>query len=204
MRVESRSLGAGAHDCGAFRPSARGYLKIRSVNRGLALLLVLLAVGSLAVKVGNVEFVPSDLIFADAESKSRATADGSLPSDCKWSLLAETRLAKHQESQDCIRFYFKTTVRLSQECPRPNEQHVAKSCERVTATDPKCLGDQGRIASPSTDARVLSSGTTAEGRHQDVVQMADGTRITLVYDAENAIATVAFADGTADTLKIGK
>lgn len=174
------------------------------MNRAVILLLVFLAVLSSAVKVGNVEFVPSDLIFADAESKSRVTADGSLPNDCKWSLVAETRLAKHQESQDCVRFYFKTTVTLSQECPRPNEQHIAKSCERITATDPKCLGDAGRITSPSTDARVLSSGTTAEGRHQDVVQMADGTRLTLVYDSDTATATVAFADGTADTLKIGK
>lgn len=158
---------------------------------------------SAAVKVGNVDFIPNDLIFADAESRSRVTADGQLPNDCKWRLVAETRLAKHQESQDCIRFYFKTTVTLSQECPRPNEQHISKSCERVTATDPKCL-DQGRISAPSTDARVLSSGTTAEGRHQDVVQMADGTRITLAYDSDTAVATVGFSDGTGDTLKIGK
>lgn len=154
-----------------------------------------------AIKVGNVEFVPSDLIFADAESKSHVTADGPLPGECKWSFVAETRLAKHQESQDCIRYYFRTIVTLSQECPRPNEQHVRKSCERITATDVKCR-ETG--TPPSTDARVLSSGTTGEEKHQDVVQMADGTRITLVYDQDTATASVGFADGTGDVLKVGK
>jgi len=59
---------------------------------------VLAAVSAFAgVKVAGMEFVPKDLIFAAAEPKSQATAEGTLPDNCKWTFSSETRVGKREE-----------------------------------------------------------------------------------------------------------
>jgi hypothetical protein len=164
-------------------------------------LYVLLLAG---IKVAGVEFVPKDLIFAAAEPKSRATADGDLPNECKWSFTSETRIAKQIDNQNCVRYYYKTTVLLEQTCPAPNDKvtTVTRSSERITSTGPFCPDSSGKVVPPQNEARVLSSGTTAEGKHQDIVQQPDGTRITLLYDSDGVLVLAVYPDGTADTLKL--
>jgi hypothetical protein len=164
------------------------------------LLLLLLA----GVKVAGVEFVPKDLIFAAAEPKSRATADGPLPNECKWNFSSETRIAKREDAQGCVRYYYKTTVTLEQTCPAASDKiiTVTRSSERITSAGPYCPDTAGKVAPPQTEARVLSSGTTADGKHQDIVLQPDGTRITLLYDDAGVLAMVVYPDGTADALKL--
>jgi len=156
------------------------------------------------VKVAGVEFVPKDLIFAAAEAKSQAAADGDLPNECKWNFSSETRIARREDNQGCVRYYYKTTVKLEQTCPAPNDRitTVTRSSERITAAGPFCPDSSGKVAPPQTEARVLSSGTTAEGKHQDILSQPDGTRITLVYDAGSVIVVAVYPDGTADSLKL--
>lgn len=173
--------------------------------RRLVLVALALAAPAMAgVKVAGVEFVPKDLIFAAAEPKSRATADGPLPNECKWNFTSETRIAKREDSQGCIKYYYKTTVVLEQTCPAPNDKttSIARASERITSTGPHCPDGAGKVTPPQTEARVLSSGTTAEGKHQDIVAQPDGTRITLLYDAAGVLAIPVYPDGTADTLKV--
>src|SRR5437899_11383427 len=127
--------------------------------------LGLLAGLLLGVKVAGVEFVPRDLIFAAAEPKSRATADGDLPNECKWAFTSETRIAKRDDGQGqgCVRYYYKTTVRLEQTCSAANDQvkTVSQSSERITAAGPFCPDSSGKLPPPQIETRVLSSGTTA-------------------------------------------
>lgn len=156
----------------------------------------------LGIKVGGVEFAPKDLIFAAAEPKSRATADGPLPNECKWAFVAETRVARREEEHGCIRYYYKTTVTLEHSCPSPNEKSVSRSAERITSPGTSCPDASGRIPPPQTESKVLSTGTTADGKHQDIAQQPDGTRITLTYDNAGATCTAVFPDGSADTLKV--
>jgi hypothetical protein len=155
------------------------------------------------VKVAGVDFLPKDLIFASPEPKSRATADGPLPNECKWNFTSETRVAKREDSQACVRYYYKTTVRLEQSCPAPNDKNtVSRSSERITSSGPYCPDSAGKVVPPQTEARVLSSGTTAEEKHQDILTQPDGARITLLYDDGAVVAVVIYPDGTADTLKL--
>lgn len=165
------------------------------------LVLALLFAG---VKVGGVDFVPKDLIFGAPDPKSRATSDGPLPGECKWDFVAETRIARREEPQGkdtvCIRYYYKTTVELAQTCP--DQKEVARSAERITSAGPFCPDASGKVTPPNIDARVLSSGTTADGKHQDIVLQPDGTRITIVSDDAGVVTTVVYPDGTADALKL--
>lgn len=163
----------------------------------LALLLILFG-----VKVGGVEFAPKDLIFAAAEPRSRATADGELGDQCKWTFLAETRVAKREDDHACVHYYYKTYVELVQSCPSPNEKTVVRSAERITSPGGlQCPDASGKIASPQLEAKVLSTGTTADGKHQDIVAQPDGTRITLLYDGASVTCSIGFPDGSADFLK---
>jgi hypothetical protein len=162
---------------------------------------VILALLLLGIRVAGVDFAPKDLLFAAAEPRSRAVADGSLPEGCKWSFVAETRIAKRDDEKSCIRYFYKTTVTLEQGCPAPAEKKVVRSAERITASPPQCADASGKLPPPQTDAKVLSSGITAEGKRQEIVVQPDGTRITLLYDDAGAICVVAFPDGSADVLK---
>lgn len=171
------------------------------------LLLLAFAAPALAgVKIAGVDFVPKDLIFAAPEAKSRATADGPLPNACKWNFTSETRIAKREDpqGQGCVRYYYKTTVTLEQTCAAPNDKTTAitRSSERITSAGPFCPDSSGKVTPPQNEAHVLSSGTTAEGKHQDILTQPDGTRITLLYDDAGALGVVVYPDGTADTLKI--
>ena len=167
----------------------------------MLLLLVLLLDG---VKVAGVDFVPKDLIFAAAEPKSRATADGQLPNACKWTFTSETRIAKRDDQQGCVRYYYKTTVTLIQTCSASNDKvsTVTHASDRITSIGPVCPDASGKIPPPQTEAHVLSSGTTAEAKHQDIVTQPDGTRITLLYDDAGVLVVALYPDGTADTLKL--
>lgn len=155
----------------------------------------------LGIKVAGVEFVPKDLIFAAVEPKSRATADGSLPNECKWEFLSETRIGKQEDGQGCVRYFYKTTVALTQTCPAPHDKPVGASSERITAQGPFCP-DRGKVQPPNVETKALSSGTTADGRHQEIVVQPDGTRITLVYDGASVTAMIGYPDGSGDTLKL--
>jgi hypothetical protein len=168
----------------------------------LVLVFSAVAVAATGVKIAGVEFVPKDLIFAAPETKSRATAEGELPDECKWQFNSETRLGRREEPQGCIRFYFKTTVTLTSTCPAPSEKTATRSAERITATEVRCPDASGKIKEPPLETRALSSGTTVEGRKQDVVLQPDGTRITLLYDSSSVTASVAWPDGSGDALQL--
>ena len=155
----------------------------------------------LGIKVAGVEFVPKDLIFAAPEPKSRASADGPLPNECKWGYVSETRIGRREDDKGCVRYYYKTIVTLTQNCPAPNDKQPSHSAERITSTPAQCPDSSGKLPPPQTEAKVLSSGTTADGKHQDIVLQPDGTRITLLYDDTVVYVTVVFPDGTADSLK---
>lgn len=176
------------------------------MSRRMPVALAILLSASLSavagVKIAGVEFVPKDLIFASPESKSRATAEGDLPNQCKWHFASETRLGRREEPQGCVRFYFKTTVTLTATCPAPNDKTVVRTAERITATEPRCPDSSGKVKEPSLEARALSSGTGVDGRRQEVVLQPDGTRITLAYDASGATASAAWPDGTGDALQV--
>lgn len=155
-----------------------------------------------SVKVGGSEFVPKDLIFASADSNSQASAEGPLPNQCQWTFLTETRIGRRDNSDRCVRFYFKTTVVLSKSCPSKDVPPVRYFAERITATNERCPDSSGRLELPPIDTKVVSSGTMADGKHQDIIRQADGTRVTLTYDSAGAQVTAAFPDGTRDVLKV--
>lgn len=168
----------------------------------LFLMISLLA----GIKVAGIDFVPKDLIFAAAEPRSQATAEGALPEECKWRFASETRIGKRDDGTGgrCVRYYYKTTVLLQQTCPAPNDKvtTLTRSSERITSDGPFCADSTGKISGPKTDAHVISSGTTAEEKHQDIVVQPDGTRITLLYDEKGVVVSAVYPDGTADTLKL--
>jgi len=179
--------------------------------RSLFLTISVLAavVASAGVKVAGVDFVPKDLIFAAAEPKSQATAEGPLPDNCKWIFSSETRIGRREEEQagqraTCVRYYYKTTVLLQQSCPGPNDKvtTVTHTSERITSTGPFCPDSSGRVTAPKNEARVVSSGTTSAGKHQDIVIQPDGTRITLLDDEKAVTVTAGYPDGTSDTLQL--
>ena len=166
------------------------------------LFLLLASAAPAGVKVGGSEFVPKDLIFASADSSSQASAEGPLPKECKWSFVAVTRIGRREDSQRCIRFYYKTTVTLVQTCPAKEEPAKLLLAERITATDNRCPDAAGNVRAPSDETTALSSGTTADGKRQEIVRQPDGTRITLTYDNDAVMVRAAFPDGTADILKL--
>lgn len=167
----------------------------------LSVLMLPLSAGA-GVKVAGVEFVPKDLIFAAVEPKSRATAEGPLPAECKWDFVSETRIGKQEDGQGCVRYFYKTTVSLSQSCPAPHEKPLHVTSDRITSQGPFCPDRAGKVQPPSVESRALSSGTNAEGKHQETILQPDGTRITLIWDAAGVIAAIGYPDGSGDTLKL--
>ena len=161
---------------------------------------LLLALLHASVKVAGVEFVPKDLVFAAADPRSRATAEGPLPEECKWEFVTETRIGRHDDAQRCVRYYYKTSVALIRSCPQ--SKPLRSFSERIISTGPHCPDGTGKIVPPRIESRALSTGTTTDGRHQDIILQPDGTRITLLSDIANAVATAAYSDGTVDTLSI--
>ena len=177
-------------------------IKVQTMRRiALIAILCLPLAAHGGVKVAGVEFVPKDLIFAAVEPKSRATAEGPLPGECKWDFASETRIGKQEDAQGCVRYFYKTAVTLAQTCPAPHDKPAGVSSERITAQGPFCP-ENGRVHPPNVETRALSSGTTAEGKRQEIVLQPDGTRITLVYDANSVVASIGYPDGSGDTLKL--
>ncbi len=157
------------------------------------------------VKVAGVEFVPKDLVFADVDPRNQATADGPLPNDCKWNFSSATQIGRVDEGQGlrCVLYYYKTTVALQQTCSAPNQkENAGRSSERITSDGPYCPDASGKVTPPKSDTHVISSGKTAEGKHQDILTQPDGTRITLLYDDKGVMVTIVYIDGTADMLKL--
>jgi hypothetical protein len=153
------------------------------------------------IKVAGVDFVPKDLIFAPVEPKSRASAEGPLPNECKWDFMSETRLGRQEDGQGCVRYFYKTTISLTQTCPAPHDKPAGSTSERITSQGPFCP-DHGKVQPPSVESKALSSGTTGDGKHHDIVVQPDGTRIELIYDGTGVMAVIAFPDGAGDTLKL--
>lgn len=173
------------------------------MRRALLLFLILLPLtAGGGVKIAGVEFVPKDLIFAAVEPKSRATADGPLPAQCKWEFVSETRIGKQEDGQGCVRYFYKTTVSVSQSCSAPLEKPKYITSERITSQGPFCPDRAGKVQPPNIESRALSSGRNAEGKNQEIVLQPDGTRITLIYDDASVIAGIVYPDGSGDTLKL--
>lgn len=164
----------------------------------MQLLVIALLLG---VKVAGVEFVPKDLIFAAVEPKSRATAEGTLPAECKWEFISETRVGKQEDGQGCVRYFYRTTVSLTQSCPAPHEKPAGSASDRITSQGPFCP-EHGKVAPPNVESKALSSGTTSDGKHQEIVLQPDGTRITLIYDGVSVLAVIGYPDGSGDALKL--
>ena len=169
--------------------------------RVAAALLLLAVPASAGVKVNGTEFVPKDLIFSAADPRSRATAEGPLPNECSWNFTSETKIGRREDDKGCVRYFYQTVVRLAQNCPEPAKPQEHSS-ERVTATGPFCPDSSGKVQQPNADAHVLSSGTTSDGKHQDIVQQPDGTRIVIVSDDASVVVTVVYPDGSGDGLKV--
>jgi hypothetical protein len=165
-----------------------------------AILLLTIPAGA-GVKINGTDFVPKDLIFAAAEPRSRATAEGPLPNECSWSFTSETRVGRREDDKGCVRYFYDTVVRLAQNCPEPAKPQERTS-ERITATAPVCPDGSGKVQPPNVEAHVLSSGTTSDGKHQDIVQQPDGTRIVIVSDDASVVVTVLYPDGSGDGLKL--
>ncbi|HLJ77150.1 MAG TPA: hypothetical protein VKT75_07040 [Acidobacteriaceae bacterium] len=92
---------------------------------------------------------------------------------------------------------------LQQTCSAPHEgANVVRSSERITSDGPYCPDTTGKVTPPKSDTHVISSGTTADGKHQDILTQPDGTRITLLYDEKGVVVTVVYGDGTSDLLKL--
>lgn len=164
--------------------------------------MYLLAVVFLSVKIGGSEFVPKELIFAAPDPRSMATADGKLPDECKWEYQSETRVARRDDEKNCVRYYYKTTIRLTQVCARATEQAKTVSSERITSTGPHCPDSHGRVPPPKLEARALSSGKTSDGRRQEIVLQPDGTRIVITYTEAVVSVGVTYPDGSADALSL--
>lgn len=171
-----------------------------------ATLLLLFALRTVAgVKVAGVEFVPKDLVFADVDPRNQATAEGTLANECKWNFTSATQIGRLEEGQGlrCVLYYYKTTVILQQTCSAPHQAaNVVRSSERITSDGPYCPDTTGKLAAPKSDTHVISSGTTADGKHQDILTQPDGTRITLLYDDKGVLVTAVYSDGTSDLLKL--
>ena len=166
-----------------------------------AALLLLALPAAAGVKINGAEFVPKDLIFATAEPRSRAAADGPLPNECSWGFTSETRVGRREDEKGCVRYYYQTTIRLAETCPEPAKPQ-SHSSERITSAGPFCPDTSGKVQPPNADARVLSSGTTSDGKHQDIVLQPDGTRIIIVSDDASVIVNIAYPDASGDSLKL--
>jgi hypothetical protein len=174
----------------------------------LLIILTILSLVALAlyaqksqVRVGGREFIPKDLIFADADPKSRVSGESDLADGCKWILSVDTRAAAQHLEDDCRRYYYRTRVTLEKECPPPAEKEQSTS-ERVTYTGPHCRNAAGELPPPRVESRAISSGRTPDGRNQEIIQQPDGTRLTFTHDRSGAQIAIRYPDTTTDLLTV--
>lgn len=154
-----------------------------------------------AVKVAGDSFFPGDLIFGEADPKSVATGEGSLPDECKWELRTSTRVAREDVDRTCRRYFYKTGVVLTRKCPAPQKPKVVSS-ERITTTGPHCAEEERKLPPPKVESRAISSGMVPDGRRQEIVEQPDGTRVVIRSDATGVEVRVSYPDRTTDVLKI--
>jgi hypothetical protein len=110
--------------------------------------------------------------------------------------MAETAVGQHPQEK-CSAFYYRTSVVLSKICPDP----LAPSTQRTERIVLAGIGCPDSPFTPRTEARILSMGTNADGKGQEVLLQPDGTRITLLSGPEAVHVTVGFPDGTGDGFK---
>ncbi|MGH9456702.1 MAG: hypothetical protein ACRD2J_03570, partial [Thermoanaerobaculia bacterium] len=146
----------------------------------LFLFLVLAAVPVCAqMRVGGSEFLAKDLVFTVLDDASRATGSGKLADGCAWTLALETAIAQRPH-EECVSYYYRTTVTLSKACPEPKEPSTQRS-ERTVLAGMSCPKKE---FTPETEGKILSLGTNANGSRQEVLVQPDGTRVTVVSSPE--------------------
>jgi hypothetical protein len=172
-------------------------------RRTIALTALLLSatIALAQVKVAGVEFLPKNVIFLSSDERSRATAEGSLSAGCNWSLRTETRIGQTNDPKDCIVYYYRTTVALTKKCGQTGREEAVPtamtSSERTMLAGRSCPGS---VFTPATDARILSVGTNADGRRQEIVVQPDNTRVVILTERAAVTVTVVYPDGTVDTM----
>ncbi len=165
------------------------------------LLLPLLA----QIKVGGVEFLPKNTIFASADERSIATGSGTLPDGCRWELSVVTSVGQAMQEQpakppvdDCVAFYYRTVATLTRSCSDPQTPESSTS-ERTTFGGRDCPSAAWR---PNYESRILSTGRNADGRRQEIVLQPDGTRVTVQTTPPGVDIILAYPDGSQDVLKL--
>lgn len=156
------------------------------------------------IKVGGETFVPKGLIFSESPPEGRVTGQAALSDGCEWVLESETRLAskrveKERPEEDCLQHFYKTRVVLAKRCPAPAKP-LESSSERITARSPECPDAGAAAPSPSSAVRAISSGTTPDGRSQEIVIHPDGTRLTIQWDDQSVSVQIRYPDGSTDRM----
>ncbi|HEY0787433.1 MAG TPA: hypothetical protein VGE86_02230 [Thermoanaerobaculia bacterium] len=164
----------------------------------LALAATFLCCGVLLaqLRVGTSQFLPKNLVFSVVDDASRAVGEGKLADGCRWVLQSETAIGQHPQGK-CSAFYYRTSVLLTKQCPDPLAPSTQRS-ERIILAGTGC---PDAPFTPKTEARIISMGTNADGKLQEVLLQPDGTRITLLSGADGVRVTIAFPDGTGDGFK---
>ena len=164
----------------------------------LALAITLLGCAALLaqLRVGTSEFLPEDLVFSVVDEASRAAGEGKLADGCRWVLRTETAIGQHPLGK-CSAYYYRTSVLLTKICSEPAPSATQRT-ERIVLAGMSCPNVPFTL---KTEARILSMGTNADGKLQEVLLQPDGTRITLLSGPESVHVTVAFSDGTSDGFK---
>ena len=157
------------------------------------------------MKVGGVEFLPKNTIFASADERSIAMGSGTLPDGCRWELSVVTSVGQAMQQQpsvapvdDCVAFYYRTVATLTRACPDPMRPESTSS-ERTTFGGRDCPGADYR---PNAESRILSTGRNADGRRQEIVLQPDGTRVTVQTTPPGVDIILAYPDGSQDVLKV--
>lgn len=163
-----------------------------------ALLATVAGAGGLVaqLRIGDTDFLPKNILFTVLDDASRVAGEGKIVGECSWTLSAETSVGQVPEKK-CAAFYYRTVVLLRKNCPDP----VPPSIQRTERTVFAGTGCGEEPFTPKTEARVLSMGTNSDRKRYEVVEMPDGTRITILSGETGAQATVRFPDGSTDGFK---
>ena len=175
----------------------------RAIFAGL-LVLFTVHLSAAEVRVAGQPLVPEGLILGEAEPKNRISGEGELADGCEWELLAETRIGTHRvekekPDQDCVQYFYVTSVRLIRKCPAPASPIVSRS-ERLTTTGPHCPDAKGTIVEPRSGSSPVSQGVIPDGRRQVIAVQPDGTRLTLRSNEQGVEVVIVYRDGTSDVL----
>ena len=162
------------------------------------LVLLFLGIPAIAqVTVGGATLIPKELLFSVLDDRSRASGEGVLPGECKWTFLAETATAQSPQ-EECTAYFYRTTVTLARSCPHPKRPQSERS-DRTVLAGRSC---PSKSFEPQTAAKILSTGTNSDGKRQEIVVMPDGTRITIAWSPQDTRVHLRYPDGSADVLEI--